>query len=106
MSAFFGIDKLMDREVRTLSGGQKQLVNLASVMALSPEVLLLDDKMRQAHVDRVGKKKCSVKLTALFNSILHDIDRMGNSCVNLVDMATSGEGIRLLLKEGDHAAEA
>lgn len=62
------------------------------------EVLLLDDKMRQAHIDRVGKKKCSAKLTALYNSILHDIDRMGNSCVNLVDMAISGEGLGLLLE--------
>lgn len=86
-----------------ISGDSSAIKN---VQKKKDEVLLLDDKMRQAHVDRVGKKKCSVKLTALFNSILHDIDRMGNSCVNLVDMATSGEGIRLLLKEGDHAAEA
>lgn len=63
------------------------------------EVLLLDDKMRQAHIERVGKKKCSVKLTALYNSIIHDIDRMGNSCVNLVDMTISGDGMGLLLEE-------
>lgn len=67
------------------------------------EVLLLDDKMRQAHIERVGKKKCSAKLTAVYNSILHDIDRMGNSCVNLVDMATSGDGLRLLLDQEEKA---
>ena len=72
---------------------------IKNVQKKKDEVLLLDDKMRQAHIERVGKKKCSVKLTALFNSILHDIDRMGNSCVNLVDMATSGQAMRLLLEE-------
>lgn len=72
--------------------------HIKNIQKKKDEVLLLDDKMRQAHIDRVGKKKCSVKLTALYNSILHDIDRMGNSCVNLVDMATSGEGLQLLLE--------
>lgn len=71
--------------------------HIKSIQKKKDEVLLLDDKMRQAHIDRVGKKKCSAKLTALYNSVLHDIDRMGNSCVNLVDMAISGEGLNLLL---------
>lgn len=74
--------------------------HIKNIQKKKDEVLLLDDKMRQAHIDRVGKKKCSAKLTALYNSILHDIDRMGNSCVNLVDMAISGEGLNLLL-DGD-----
>lgn len=71
--------------------------HIKNIQKKKDEVLLLDDKMRQAHIERVGKKKCSAKLTALYNSILHDIDRMSNSCVNLVDMATSGEGLGLLL---------
>lgn len=79
-----------------VSGNQSGMKNLQKK---KDEVMLLDDKMRQAHIERVGKKKCSMKLTALYNSILHDIDRMGNSCVNLVDMATSGEGMQFLLDE-------
>lgn len=63
------------------------------------EILLLDDKMRKAHIERVGKKKCNAKLTAPFNNILHDIDRMGNSCVNLIEMAVSGTLVGLLLDE-------
>lgn len=72
-------------------------IHVKNIQKKKDEVLLLDDKMRQAHIERVGKKKCSAKLTALYNEILHDIDRMGNSCVNLVDIAISGEGLGLLL---------
>ena len=43
MAAFFGIEDWFYREVTSLSGGQKQLLNLASVMALQPKVLILDE---------------------------------------------------------------
>lgn len=36
-------------------------------------------------MDRVGKGKCSAKLTAPFSKILQSINRMGNSCVNIAD---------------------
>lgn len=39
------------------------------------------------HITRVGKGKCDSKLTAQYNEMLHNIDRIGNSCVNLVEVA-------------------
>ena len=42
MAAFFGIEDWFYRDVSDLSGGQKQLLNLASVMAMQPDVLILD----------------------------------------------------------------
>lgn len=63
------------------------------------EVLLLDEKMRMAHAERVGKKKCDAKLTIPYNNILHNIDRMGNSCVNLVDTALNHVNLKVFLAD-------
>lgn len=47
MAAYFGIEEWYAKNVADLSGGQKQLLNLAAVMVMQPDILILDEPTAQ-----------------------------------------------------------
>ncbi|MGN1031107.1 MAG: Na/Pi cotransporter family protein [Butyricicoccaceae bacterium] len=62
--------------------------NAESLAERKAEVLKLNIKIQKGHMNRVAEGKCAASLTAPFNLILHNIDRMGNSCVNIAEVAS------------------
>lgn len=65
ISAYFGIDEWYEKKVEELSGGQKQLLNLASVMVMNPRVLILDEPTAQ--LDPIAARN--------FLNVLHKLNR-------------------------------
>lgn len=55
VASLFSLEKIIDRKISELSGGQKQLVNLASIVAMQPQALLLDEPTAQ--LDPVSAQK-------------------------------------------------
>ena len=79
--------KMFEDSIKALQGDES--VQIEKLIKRKDKIMDLDLKMRKAHVQRVNKGKCKAGLTAPFTNILHLIDRMGNSCVNLADVATN-----------------
>lgn len=92
MAAFFGIEPLYDRDISTLSGGQKQLVALCSVMVTDPDILLLDEPTAQLDpvaarellgiLDRLNKE---MGVTIIIAE--HDPEELFNSCDKILYLA-------------------
>lgn len=88
MASYFGIQDWFHRDVSDLSGGQKQLLNLASVMAMQPDVLILDEPTSQLDpiaasdfLNTVRKIHQELGTTILLTEhrledVLHGADRM------------------------------
>lgn len=55
IAQLLGIEDIMEREPHTLSGGQKQLVALASALAIKPKILVLDEALEM--LDEADKQK-------------------------------------------------
>ena len=74
-------------------------ITIQDVQSQKESIMNLDEKIRKNHISRVGKGKCDSKLTAPFNEVLHNIERIGNSCVNLVEVAEDKAIMQSLLAE-------
>lgn len=62
-AAYFGISGMLDKEVDKLSGGEKQILNIACAMAANPKVLILDEACSMLDPimsDRVADLLCNI----------------------------------------------
>ncbi|WP_035291826.1 MULTISPECIES: ABC transporter ATP-binding protein [Clostridiaceae] len=79
MASFFGIQTWFTKSVTELSGGQKQLLNLASIMVMQPDMLLLDEPTSQldpiATVDFLNTiKRINIELGTTIIIVEHHLD--------------------------------
>ncbi len=76
-----GIAELKDRQIYRLSGGQKKLASIATVLSMNPEILIfdeptvtLDPKNRRRFIEILN----SLKTTKIVTS--HDLDLIYDTC--------------------------
>ena len=81
MASFFGIDDWFHKKTSELSGGQKQILNLASVMLMQPSVLILDEPTSQLDpiaaadfLNLIKKINCELATTIIISE--HRLDEV------------------------------
>lgn len=98
MSSFFGIGGWFHADTASLSGGQKQMLALASVVAMQPRILLLDEPCSQ--LDPVAREDFLSLLTKLNRELGISVLLIEHRPDSLLPMAD-----RVLLLEQGHLAE-
>lgn len=81
MASFFGIQNWFHKKVEELSGGQKQLLNLASIMTMQPKVLVLDEPTSQLDPIAAGEflstiRKINLELGTTIIMIEHRLEEV------------------------------
>lgn len=86
---FFGINEWFEKPVYELSGGQKQLLNLAAVMVMQPELLILDEPTAQLdpiaaseYIQTLQKLNEELGLTILISE--HRLEELIPVCSQLI----------------------
>lgn len=94
VSHAMGVEKILEKQPSELSGGQKQKVAIASVLCLSPEVIIFDESTSMLDpFSKAELKKLMVDLVKIGNktviSITHDMDEVINADqVLVIDQGT------------------
>ena len=79
----------------------EETIDMGNLQEQKERVMKLNDSMRKNHIARIGKGKCDSKLTAPFNEIIHNIDRIGNSCLNRAEAASENVTVRTFFEMDD-----
>ncbi len=95
MAAYFGIEKWFDMRVDELSGGQKQLLNLAAIMVMQPQLLILDEPTAQLDpiasadfLETVGRLNRETGVTVIL--VEHQLETVVPRCDKLMVMEKGG----------------
>jgi phosphate:Na+ symporter len=84
------IDNIKTIFIVTIKALKHNTPEVASeVMEKRSSIVDLDFQMRKSHLKRVKAGDCKAEMTKIYNSILHNLNRMEISCVNIADLLTS-----------------
>lgn len=91
------IDKMYADTLDAVESGQHS--QMEEILKRKEQIIDLDIDMRKAHMNRVMTGQCSARLTAPFFKVLHCIDRMGNSCVNITEVVSAQVDLKYFMIE-------
>lgn len=93
------MEKMYSDTLKVMEGRERSKV--VEILKQKEQIMDLDINMRKAHMNRVAAGKCSASLTAPFSQILHCIDRIGNSCVNITETVSAQMDFKYFMIDAD-----
>jgi Cu-processing system ATP-binding protein len=102
----FGLNDVMQRPLRVLSGGTRQKINAALAFMFAPDVLILDEPTAGLDPisitvlkDKIEREKAAGKTVIMTSHNMHEVDEIADHIVFLLDGKTCFDGSLLMLKQ-------
>ena len=85
---FFKIDQMITKTIEALETGNT--ADAYEVLELENKLNELELQLRNAHMERLNNKECSPNFTVAYVDVIHNIERMGDSCKNIGEAVIKG----------------
>ncbi|HIW40435.1 MAG TPA: Na/Pi cotransporter family protein [Candidatus Eubacterium pullicola] len=85
---FNKIEKMLVDTMESLETGSPELAE--KVLAEEEKINAMENEIRQEHMHRLVDNECSPAVTVVFLDVIHNLERMGDSCNNIAEAVIKG----------------
>ena len=76
--------KIVDNSIKALQTGDIELAEQIKMQEI--ELDDLEETLREHHMERLNTRKCSPEFTVIYTDVIHNIERIGDSCENIANV--------------------
>lgn len=76
--------KMVSNSINALQTGNTDLARI--VIGQENELDALEESLRERHMERLNTKQCSPEFTVIYTDVIHNIERIGDSCENIANV--------------------
>ncbi|MEG0918351.1 MAG: Na/Pi cotransporter family protein [Anaerovoracaceae bacterium] len=87
-NCFFKIDRMIIKTIEALETGN--VSDAYEVFEYEKQLNQYELELRSTHMERLNNKECSPNFTVVYVDVVHNIERMGDSCKNIAEAVIKG----------------
>lgn len=91
--AFAKASKMVRDSLTALRSGEHQTAH--DVRGQEEEMNLLESHLRMQHMKRLNERTCSPEFTVIYNDIVHNLEKIGDSCDNMAKTVLDDVNIKV-----------
>jgi len=96
-SCFDHGSKMIIDSIEALKNGDRELAK--NVKRAEKALNILETDLRTKHLERLNNKECSAEFTVMYTDVIHNIERIGDSCDNIANAVLDDIKIKLKVDE-------
>ena len=95
--------KMVEDSIEALNTGDRELAK--NVKRAEKALNIMETELRAKHLERLNNKQCSPEFTVMYTDVVHNIEKIGDSCDNIANVVLDDIKIKLKVEETEEIVE-